>query len=162
MPHRDSSTPTSPQRSLPEGSWVASQRRRGSHPGQSAAHRACAHLSVGRSCLVLHCHLRVAARRCQGRPRCPASTRCLGPFVRTARGYPHQRRWCGTSNVTKGGGTRSCSARHCGRWSGARKAWHLSFERSVKLETHKERASPCMRTYHVNICNSSGIGRGPS
>ena len=147
---------------MPEGSWVASQRRRGSHPGRSAAHRACAHLSVGRSCPVLHCHPQVAARRCQGRPRCPASTRCRGPFARTARGYPRQHRQCGTSSATTGGDTRSYSARNCGWWSEARKAWRLSFGRIVKFETHMESASPCTRTYHVNICNSSGIGRGPS
>ena len=162
MPHRDSSAPPSPWRCLTERSLVASLQRRGSHPGQSAAHRACAHLSVGRSYLVLHCRHRVAVRWCQGRPRCPASTRCRGPFARTARGYPHQRRWYGTCNATVGGGTRPCSARNCGWWSGARKAWHLSFERPVKLETHMERASSCIRTYHVNICSSSEIGRGPS
>ena len=150
------------RRCSPEGSWVASQRRRGSHPGQSEAHRACAHLSVGQNCPVLHCHHRVAARRCQGRPRCPASTRYRGPFAQTARGYPRQHRWCGTSNATMGGGTRSCLARNCGWWSRARTAWHLSFGRPFRLETHKERACPCMRTYHVNICSSSITGRGPS
>ena len=159
---RGSSTPTMGPKCLPEGSWVASQRRRGSHPGQSAAHRACARLSVGRSCPVLHHRHRVAARRCQGRPRCPASTRCRGPSARTARGCPRQRRWYGTSNATMGGGTRSCSARNCGWWSGARRAWRLSFGRPVKHEAHMERASPWVRTYHVNICSSSVIGRGPS
>ena len=156
MPHRGSSTSAS-RRSLPEGSWVASRRRRGSHPGQSAAHRVCARLSVGRSYLALHCHRRVVARRYQGRPRCPASTRFRGPFARTARGYPRQRRWCGTSSATMDGGTRLCSARNCGWWSGARKAWHLSFGRPVKLETHMERASPIYedvpREYLQLICN---------